>query len=84
MLQFPRCFLSNYLVGFSKLPYESRLGFVYDSCFIDSETEDEKRQGHRAREARVGAYCGFPVIARLSFHRSALYLTKLTFHKQGR
>lgn len=51
MLHIPRCFPNNYLAGFSKLSCESRLGFIYDSHFTDDETEDEKRQGHSAREA---------------------------------
>jgi len=63
MLQFSRCFPNNCLVGVSKLPCVCRLGFVYDSHFTDSETEDEKGQGHGAREAmeEVGANHGFPI-----------------------
>lgn len=65
MLQWPRCFPNNYLVGFSKLPRESRLAAIYDSRFTDNETDDEKRQGLGGREAveEVGANRGFPIIA---------------------
>ena len=70
MLQYPRCFLNNYLVGFSELHCESKPGTIYDSRFTDDETEDEKRQGHRAWEAgkEVGADRGFPIITQLSSH----------------
>lgn len=83
MSQFSRCFPNNYLVGFSKLPQESRLGSIYDSRFTDDETEDEKRQGHRARgpEEKVGADHRLHIIAQLSSHQSTLYLAKLTFHE---
>lgn len=54
-----------------------------DSCFTDDVTDDEKRQGHRAREVveEVGADHGFPIIAQLSSHQSTVCLAKLTFHK---
>lgn len=42
MSQFSRCFPNNCLVRVSKLTCVCRLGFVYDSHFIDYETEDEK------------------------------------------
>lgn len=83
VLQFPRFFPNNYLVEFSKLPCESRLGFIYDSHFTDNETEDWKRQGHRAREPveKMGADHGFPVTTQLSPHQSTLYLAKQAFNK---
>lgn len=74
---------NNFLVGSSKLPCERGLGFIYDPLFTHDETEDEKRQGHTAREAmeEVGADHGSPIITRLSSHQSTLYLAKLIFHK---
>lgn len=64
MLQFSSCFPNNCLVGVSKLPCVYGLGFVYDSHFTDNEAEDEKEQGHGAREAmeEVGTNRGFPII----------------------
>lgn len=65
MLQLPKCFPNNYLVGFSKLPHKNRLGAIYDFRFTDDKTDNEKRQEHGAREVveDVGADCGFPIIA---------------------
>ena len=76
---------NNFLVRSSKLPCESGLDFIYDPRFTHDEAEDEKRQGHTAREAmkEVEADHGFPIITRLSSHQSTLYLAKLIFHKTG-